>query len=250
MKSRIWWNQTGMRAVKGPMSAFRLVTLALLIGSASAFAVEPSPTAPAGFVLTLSVQEQLEAGLGKLSAEQQVVLNTLVAREVAIARENGLNGFAGSFSSRRSTDERTRIGLDRLTAAEEEKLNALVAQALAARVAMPKSRPRLRDSDINGAHRKREVHGSVSVGYGWGRGGREFRTGSVYVHTYDPETGIGIGVGVATTEGDSWWGWPGYYDSFWDYPYAYSYRYPYAYGYPVIVHRAGGSGHRGGRGRF
>jgi len=227
------------------MRSLRSVLLVLALTGSAAFAADSSAANPAaGFILTLSTQEQLDAGLGKLNAEQQVALNTLVAREVALARENGLTGFAGTFLSRPTDEEKARAGLDRLTDAERKRLDELVATALSARVAGPRSRPRLKDSDINGPARKTEVHGSVSVGYGWGRGG-EVRTGSVYVHTYDPDSGIGIGIGVSTINGNGLWGWPGYYDSFSGYPYDYRYYSP-AYRYPIVIRDGFGPGSRMG----
>lgn len=233
------------------MRSFRLAVLAVALAGSAALAAEATSSSPtSGFILTLSTQEQLDAGLGKLSAEQQVALNNLVAREVGLARENGLTGFAGTFLSRRTDEEKARAGLDRLTDAERKRLDDLVANALAARVAGPRNRPRLKDSDINGPARKTEVHGSVSVGYGWGRGG-EVRTGSVYVHTYDPDTGVGIGVGVSTASGNGLWGWPGYYDSFYGYPYDYGYYSP-VYRYPVVIRDGFGPGYYGPyrRGRY
>lgn len=232
------------------MRSLRLAALALLLGSSAAFAAPDAAPAPAGFVLTLSTQEQLDAGLAKLNADHQVALNAFVAREVALARENGLTGFAGTFTSRRSPEERARMGLDRLTADEETKLNELVATALAARVAQPRERPRLSERDLNGPAKKREVHGTVTVGYGWTRGGY-LRTGSVWVETYDPESRIGIGVGVSAADGDGWWGWPGYgygdawYDDY--YPWGYHSGYPV---YPSLRFRAPLASPPSGRGRF
>ena len=206
-------NLPGPARVTGFMRSFRLALLAVALAGSAAFAAESAESTPtSGFILTLSTQDQLDAG--------------------------------------RTEEEKGRAGLDRLTDAERKRLDELVANALAARVAGPRNRPRLKDSDINGPARKTEVHGSVSVGYGWGRGG-EVRTGSVYVHTYDPDTGVGIGIGVSTASGNGLWGWPGYYDSFYGYPYDYGYYSP-VYRYPVVIRDGFGPGYYGPyrRGRY
>jgi hypothetical protein len=200
------------------MRSLRLGLLALLLGS-TAFAAE-TETAPApvgGFILTLARQEQQDAGLTRLSAAQQVALNTFVAREVSLARENKVTGFAGTFLSRRTPEEIAQAGLDRLSAGDQACLNQYVATALAARVAGPRERPRLTDRDV-ATRRKLEVHGSVTLAYGWG-GGREMRAGSLYVDTYDPESGVGIGIGISQVSGDLGWGYSGYYDDYYSYPY-------------------------------
>jgi len=161
--------------------------------------------AEGGFIATLSADQQTAAGLTHLSAEEQTTINTLVAREVSLARQGNVRAFAGTFSSRRKPEERATAGLDRLNATELAQLDQLVATAIAAGPAKIELPSRLKSSDI--AVRDRlKIHGTVSLAYGWGSGGREMRAGSLYTTISDPETGFTLGLGLSQFSGDGWWG--------------------------------------------
>lgn len=176
--------------------------------------VAASSAANGGFIATLGSAEQAAAGLVRLTAEQQSTLNTLVAREVSLARQGGVSGFAGSFSSRRPDAERSAAGLDRLSDAELAALDRLVAQALAAAPVPVTTVRRMRAEEFE--RRKRfETHGEISFVYGRGAGGRSLVGGSLYTETYDRETGVTIGVGLSRYDGQGVW-WPDY-DYFYDY---------------------------------
>lgn len=189
-----------------------LVFVATLALASLAFAADGT----GGFTATLSSQQQSAAGLTRLSADEQTALNTLVAREVSLARQGNVKAFAGTFSSRRKPAERAATGLDRLSAEEIEQLDLLVANAIAAGPAQPTLPRRLKPSDV--ARRDRlEIHGEVTLAYGWG-GGREMRAGSVYTEIYDKETGVTLGLGYSQFSGDGWWRY--------DDPYCYDYDLP------------------------
>ncbi len=166
-----------------------------------------------GFSATLSTEEQTAAGLTRLSADEQTTLNTLVAREVSLARQGNVKAFAGTFSSRRKPAERTMAGLDRLTPTELEQLDRLVATAIAAGPAPATLPRRLKASDVAARADRLEIHGEVTLAYGWGSGGRDMRAGSLYTEIYDKETGVTLGLGYSQFSGDGWWGYgaPYYY---------------------------------------
>ncbi len=176
-----------------------LALLAAVLGLATALFA-----ADGGFLATLSEQEQTDAGLARLSAEQQLKLNTLVGREVSLARQGGVTAFAGTFSSRRQPEERAAAGLDALTPKEIEKLNALVAAAIAAKPVPVTTARRLREAQLK-EQRRFETHGQVTFVYGRGGRGRDFVGGSVYTEVYDRETGVSVGVGVSRYDGGGWW---------------------------------------------
>jgi len=165
------------------------------------------PAAEGGFIATLSEQQQTDAGLTKLSAEQQLALNSLVAREVSLARQGGVTAFAGTFYSRRKPEERASAGLDQLTTAERDALNQAVATAIASKPVPVTLTRRLREKEL-AANRRLETHGEVTFVYGRGSGGRDLIGGSVYTEVYDRETGVSLGVGVSRYEGNGWWGYP------------------------------------------
>lgn len=176
-----------------------------------------------GFIATLSSAQQTAAGLVHLSADEQTTLNTLVAREVSLARQGNVKAFAGTFSSRRKPAETTAAGLDRLAPDEIAQLDQLVANAIAAGPTQPVLPQRLKSKDVARAENRLEIHGQVTLAYGWGSGGREMRAGSLYTEIYDKQTGMTLGLGYSQVSGDGWWGY-GYPDL--GYPYDY---YPYSW---------------------
>jgi hypothetical protein len=176
---------------------------ALLSLATAVFAAEGN----GGFTATLSSDEQTAAGLTRLSADEQTTLNTLVAREVSLARQGNVKAFAGTFSSRRKPAERAMAGLDRLSPTELEQLDRLVATAIAAGPA-PVALPRpLKPNDVAARKDRLEIHGEVTLAYGWGSGGRDMRAGSLYTEIYDKETGVTLGLGYSQFSGDGWWGY-------------------------------------------
>lgn len=168
--------------------------------------------ADGGFTATLSAAQQTAAGLTRLSADEQTVLNTLVAREVSLARQGGVKAFAGTFLSRRKPAELAAAGLDRLSPAEAAQLNEIVAAAIAAGPATPEPRE-WKKGELASDKPRVQVHGGVSLTYGWGGGGT-YRAGSVYTDLYDPATGVALSLGLAEASGSGQWfrGEPGYYD--------------------------------------
>lgn len=193
--------------------------LALLAGLLMAVTL---PAAEGGFSATLALEEKTSAGLLTLSDDERAALDQLVADDLAFARREKLTALDGTFISRLAEAERKLAGLDRLSAEELAKINELVAAAIASRP-QPKERPRLKDSDVI-ARKRSDVHGSVTVGYGWGSGGRSTRFGSVYVNYTDPSGRFGLGIGVTSVDGDGLWGYyPGYYTPGYYYPGFYDY---------------------------
>lgn len=191
-----------------PASLTRL-SLGFLAGCALLIA-SPLAAAEGGFTATLSNEQREAAGLNTLNNDERGVLDQLVAADLALARSEKLTTFDAPFLARHNEASRKLAGLDRLSQAQLAKLNELVAAAIAARPT-PKERPRLKESDVV-VKRPNEIHGSVTVAYGWGSGGREFRAGSLWLNYYDPESRIGIGVGLSSINGDGYWGYaPGYY---------------------------------------
>ncbi|MBA4137517.1 MAG: hypothetical protein C0518_09400 [Opitutus sp.] len=179
-------------------SRLALLFVASLGFAASLFGAE------GGFIATLSTAEQQTAGLTRLSAEQQLALNTQIAREVSLARQGGVSGFAGTFSKRRKPAELTASGLDRLTPAEHVTLDQLVAHSLAAAPVPISTVRRMRAEEFEKQNRF-ETHGEISFVYGWGSGRRSLMGGSVYTEVYDRETGATIGIGLSRYDGKDWW---------------------------------------------
>ena len=162
-----------------------------------------------GFTASLSEADRSAAGLDNLSPVERNSLDQLVAGDLLKARQPDYAPLADTFVSRRNAAERQLAGLERLTPAQIFRLNELVAAALAARP-KPKERPRLHDSDVFTAVRPPEIHGSVSLAFGVGSGGRNFRASSLWLDYSDPNTGLSIGVGIDNVDGRGLY--PAYYD--------------------------------------
>ena len=182
----------------------RLSLFATLLGCLLP-ALTPLRAGEGGFTATLSAEQKTAAGLDVLTPAELAGLDRIVADEVGLARQQNIGEFSENFVARRSTGERQLAGLDRLTAEQQAKINEFVAAALAARP-KPKERPRIKDSEVLVPARPAEIHGSVTLSYGWG-GGRSFRGESLWLDYYDPESRVGIGVGIANYSG----GFAGYY---------------------------------------
>ncbi|WP_438481761.1 hypothetical protein [Oleiharenicola lentus] len=197
-------------AVKMPMHLFFARTLRCTFGAVLCAIVLTlsAHAAVGGFSATLSNDQQLDAGITLLTIEQRTALDRFVANELGQIKSGKVEEFDGSFVSRRSDDELKTAGLTQLSASQLTKLNEYAAAILDYRA--PRERPRLKDSDVFSAKRKPEVHGEVTLAYGWGSGGREMRAGSMYVNYYDPASRVGIGIGVSQIEGDGFFGYPGY----------------------------------------
>jgi len=183
----------------------------LLLAGVLMLATGSLRAANGGFTATLSLEQKTAAGLTTLTDDERGALDQLVADDLAFARRENITDLGGTFVSRRTEADRKQAGLDRLAPEQLTKLNELVSAALAARP-KPKERPRLKESDVLGAKRRGEIHGSVTVMYGWGRGGRDFRAGTLWLDYRDPDGRFGLGLGISTSDGDGYYGYyPGYY---------------------------------------
>jgi hypothetical protein len=144
-----------------------------------------------GFLAKLTPEERAATGLGKLSAEQLAVLTAQVEKEVKLARQGDVTGFAGTFISRRTEAERTAAGLGILSTSEKYQLDRLVSRALAARPPQP---PVLPGQSLSGVELLKpkspwETHGFVQLEYGFGSGDSEYKAATVAVAQVNTKTG-------------------------------------------------------------
>lgn len=180
-----------------------LLTGAFLLATGPA----TSRAAEARFSQTLAASEIAETGLGKLSSDQIAVIDALVRRDLATQAAPRRNEppSATRFSQRLTADERRTAGLTLLTQAELTRLDELVERNTASSLtrlllAPPVFIPagmRLRSTDEKPAA---ELHGSVSLSYGFGKGGYSEKTGAMNVNYQDPAHGFILSVGYAETE--------------------------------------------------
>jgi len=162
------------------------------------------------FSQALTTVEQTEAGLGRLSSDQVAALDALFRRDLA-EQANPRRGDpapAPRFSQRLSADERRVAGLTLLTEAELTRLDALAERTasatltrllLAPPVFVPAGMRELPREGKPGP----EVHGSFTLGYGWGKGGYSEKTGAATFRIEDPAHGFTINLGYEETKTNS-----------------------------------------------
>jgi hypothetical protein len=164
--------------------------------------------AKARFSQALSATEWTEAGINRLSSDQLAVLDALVRRDAAAQAAPRRNDPppGARFSLRLSADERRNAGLALLTEAETARLDAFVERSASASLARTLLAPpvfypagsRLRPTDGKTAP---EIHGSISLSYGWSKGGGTEKTGAMTLNYEDPAHGFSLNVGYSETHG-------------------------------------------------
>ena len=170
-------------------------------------AVTGALAADTRFSQRLAISERVESCFNWLSSDQIAVLDALVRRDLAAqaAPRRGEPPLAARFSQRLSSDERANAGLALLTDQELTRLDALVDQhasaaltrvLLAPPVFVPAGMP-LRSAE---AKTVPGVHGSISLSYGFGKGGYSEKTGAMMLNYEDPMHGFSVMFGYAETQ--------------------------------------------------
>jgi hypothetical protein len=158
------------------------------------------------FSSTLSPVQQAEIGLDRLTVDNIAVIDALVRLDAATATRLVRNNIRTTrFSERRTAHEREIAGLDRLSPEQMRKLDQFVALRIPSPVPadadLAYASVRL-DSHTPIAVKKPapEIHGSVSLTYGWSRGGsiRGVDTSVTYV---DPRKRYSVTVGYSEYRG-------------------------------------------------
>jgi hypothetical protein len=158
-----------------------------LLTAAGAFAVP----AAGRFSEGLADAERKTCGIDVLSSDQVAVLNALVRREALVSFSEA--PAAKPFSQRLASDEFRAAGLGRLTPVQLAQLDFLfgaslnhpestAAGAIPPAAALPP--PALAASSVT-ERAPPEIHGLISLGYGWG-GGASVRTEETALEYIDP----------------------------------------------------------------
>lgn len=177
----------------------------LLLALACACAVLPAARAVEGrFSQTLSAAELRETGAERLNSDQLAVIDALVRRDLAaqLTPRRDEAPAAARFSQRLSDDERRNAGFTTLTPAELQRLDAVIGRYDVAALAPTLLAPpvfaptgmRLRPVETRAAGP--EIHGSISLSYGVGKGYDE-RTGGMTLSYEDPVRGFSVAVGYS-----------------------------------------------------
>jgi len=181
------------------MSLVRLLAWGALLTAM----VPPLRAQEARFSQSLAPADQAAAGILKLSPDQLAVLDALVRRDARINAEPdpGQPAPAPRFSQRLLSAERQSAGLTRLTDTESTRLDAAVTRFESG--GGPGEQPATSGEGWRPAAGgpSLEVHGTVSLTYGAGRGGASFMGGAMAVSVADPAHGIVLSAGYAEMHG-------------------------------------------------
>lgn len=186
--------------------------------------------AGATFIAKLSPTDRAAIGVAKLDPVETSELNKLVQRDLDMARQGNVVGFAKTFTERLTPLERDRSGVSLLTAAECSKLDSVVAAAMAAHPAA------LGVSTVNAVQpaplkgigfgpMRPQIHGDVTVFYGQGGHGSSWYGGAFDTRVSDPKGRFTLSIGVSQTTGRGPWAPLGYGCGYGD-----GYGYGYGYG--------------------
>jgi hypothetical protein len=153
----------------------------------------------------LSPEERASSGIAGLTPAQSASLDTLVGRDVSLAREGGVTAFSTTFTARLTAQERTDCGIGSLDPIQRAKLDSLAARAIAlgpppedAFTYAPKPTPAPQKSTAGGvlsAIGHMDVHGDLSFTVGGGSHGSSLYGTSMDAFATDPSGTFTIGVG-------------------------------------------------------
>lgn len=204
-------------------------------------AASPSQAAPGSvigqpFTDGLSADDRRAIGVDLLTPPERAALNEQVARELALARQGNVRGFAKTFTQRRTPADLTATGLEKLSPEQRTALDRSIAWAMAVPLFLD-VQPRFTPSDaVQTVKPKARIHGEMSATVGVGSGGRSMYGGSMAVTYEDPNRGLSTTVRVSQYKGDGWI----FYDDGYG-PAGYGYGPALGYGYPFSDYELNGT---------
>jgi len=171
----------------------------LLLAAALTFVTGASGSAAPGgvrFSQSLNTADRAAAGLDRLTSDEVAVIDALVRRDNPARNAE----TPARFSDRITADERKIAGFSTLTDEEVPRLDAFIERYHAAKLARTLLAPptflsRHARMQPENAKPEKNVHGSFSLSYGFGKGGYSEKTGSMVVHIDDPQRRFSISIG-------------------------------------------------------
>ena len=192
-------------SMRPPRLTLLLLATALLAASVQGAPAEPAAPAEVRFSQSVGTPERPLLGLDRLSADQVAALDALIRRDTTLrSRANADANAPDAFSRRLSADELRLTGLDALPAETLARLDAAIARRQTAVMAPflltpPVYLARPSRIETREQKRERELHGTFSLSYGWGKGGYSEKTGAMTVTMEDPDKGLAVSVGYSET---------------------------------------------------
>lgn len=171
----------------------------------AASAASTDSVATSRFSQSLATGDRTAAGLDRLSSDQVAVLDALVRRDLAAQaapRRADAPPLAARFSQRLSADERRNAGLGALTETElpqlelfvERRISAALGQVLLAPPTFVPLSVRARVAEAK--PKTPEIHGSFTLGMGFGKGYSE-KFGGMTLTYEDPVRNFAVSFSYA-----------------------------------------------------
>lgn len=179
--------------------------LPLLVLAAGLAGTAAAADADGRFTRGLSGPEYNEAGITRLSDDQVAVLDALVRRDAAARTATSAPpDLPAKFSLRLTPDERRSAGLPSLNSSELARLDALVERHQAGGMARTLLGPPVFASPVSRltpaeTKKGREIHGTFSLGIGFGKGGYSERSGGMTLTMDDPDRRYSVTVSYSET---------------------------------------------------
>jgi len=189
---------------------FRLL-VALLAAAAAcgAWGYAQIPGALA-FTDTLLQSEKAAIGLEKLSPAEVDNLNLQIDRELTLARQGNVKGFATPFTQRRQPPQLLSSGLSRLAEAERRALDDAIARTMAVPTVLSLPPKFTRTNPVETVAPRSRIHGEFSFTYGWTSGGGSLYGGSMTMIYQDPNRPLTAAIRYSTYRGDGLYGYGPY----------------------------------------
>jgi 2-oxo-4-hydroxy-4-carboxy--5-ureidoimidazoline (OHCU) decarboxylase len=150
------------------------------------------------FSQVLTAEQRAATGLDQLTSDQLAVLDALVRHDDAYAvPSTPAHPRPAHFSQRLSADERRNAGLTRLSPDQLARLDALVEQRVPLRVPFVAPAAGATTPAVEVERVRPQIHGSVTLGMGWGSGGYSEMGGSMVVDYYDPAHNLDLLLGYS-----------------------------------------------------
>jgi hypothetical protein len=159
------------------------------------------------FSQVLSAAQRSAAGLDRLASDELAILDALVRRDDADAVPATIDHPRPTrFTLRLNADERAAAGLPRLSVDELTRLDALVEQRVPLRLPVTVAVSSAPMPTVEIERVRPQIHGSVTLGMGWGSGGYSEMGGAMDLDYYDPAHGLDLQVGysMVRTKGPSY----------------------------------------------
>jgi hypothetical protein len=152
----------------------------------------------ARFSQVLTAEQRAATGLDQFTSDQLAVLDALVRHDDAYAMPSTVaHPRPARFSQRLNADERRNAGLVRLSPDQLARLDALVEQRVPLRVPVVVPAASATAPVVEVERVRPQIHGSVTLGMGWGSGGYSEMGGSMVVDYYDPAHNLDVMMGYS-----------------------------------------------------